>query len=315
MVPKTNREIIEAAAHAVSHLYETEGRSKAYIARVLGVDRGILTKYINEKALVQANVYHPTPSTVKSLKRNKQLIINMLDADATLDEISEKTKLPLGRISRTFRKLDKEIAHHFEAAESRRKNRAEDSRDRQTSGSARDYTGANSLPGEIWKPILGYEKYEVSNLGRVRAWTARYKKPYLLKPNYIPRLNRDYVHLYKDGKRTALSLARLVAHTFVPGYSETANTVNHKDRDTRNNKADNLEWLSQSDNNKHAFKTGKDAVIAHSRNGDFRKIILDGSYEFSTIRALAKFLKVSETQAARYINGECKLDRPIIIIY
>lgn len=48
---------------------------------------------------------------------------------------------------------------------------------------------------------------------------------------------------------------RLVAKCFVPnpnGYSE----VNHLDGNKENNNANNLEWCTRSQNNKHAFRIG-----------------------------------------------------------
>ena len=66
---------------------------------------------------------------------------------------------------------------------------------------------------------------------------------------------RGYVSLsvwWKDKKRycTAHVLVYLVHH----GLLEEGMTVNHKDGNKKNNKADNLEALSFLDNMKHAYK-------------------------------------------------------------
>lgn len=63
------------------------------------------------------------------------------------------------------------------------------------------------------------------------------------------------VDLWKDGKVKTFLVARLVAMTFLPvPYGKL--TVNHIDGDTTNNRADNLEWVTSSENNKHGFETG-----------------------------------------------------------
>lgn len=46
---------------------------------------------------------------------------------------------------------------------------------------------------------------------------------------------------------------RLVAETFIPNPNNLE-TVNHIDLDKKNNNANNLEWLSKSDNLKHFYK-------------------------------------------------------------
>ena len=48
---------------------------------------------------------------------------------------------------------------------------------------------------------------------------------------------------------------RLVAAAFVPGHFE-GTQVNHKDGNKENNHYLNLEWVTQAENNRHAFATG-----------------------------------------------------------
>lgn len=117
---------------------------------------------------------------------------------------------------------------------------------------------------EIWKSVLGFEGYyEVSNIGNVRSCD-RYVKcsrggNYRLWKGKVLRQTkastRGYmqVHLSKKGVISAVYVHRLVAESFLLERNET---VNHIDGDKTNNKLENLEWISYSDNNKHAFELG-----------------------------------------------------------
>jgi hypothetical protein len=57
-----------------------------------------------------------------------------------------------------------------------------------------------------------------------------------------------YVVLADSGVHTRISVHRLVAMAFVPGY-KVGLIVNHKDENTSNNRADNLEWCDYTYNN------------------------------------------------------------------
>lgn len=128
---------------------------------------------------------------------------------------------------------------------------------------------------EIWKDVDGYEGiYQVSNMGRVRSLdrVIRIKEGNKLYERVergkimsqkIQNTGRLQVALRKtiDGKneRTTLYVHRLVAFAFVPGYFEGA-TVNHKDENPLNNKAENLEWMTKAENNvygTHCERAGK----------------------------------------------------------
>ncbi len=113
---------------------------------------------------------------------------------------------------------------------------------------------------EIWRPIYGYEGiYEVSNLGNVKRLVGkRCSKERILKP----KLTKDgyfETALSSAGKYKYIRTHRLVAFAFCSGYHEGLE-VNHKDGNKLNNKADNLEWVTSSENQKHAYATGLQKV-------------------------------------------------------
>ena len=119
---------------------------------------------------------------------------------------------------------------------------------------------------EIWKQIRGLENYfSVSSFGRVRSnerfiekFDGLYKKEAtILKP----RKTRGYFYVMlqiADGEfrfRRNIPVHRLVAQEFCNNRLERKE-VNHKDGNKENNKADNLEWVSRSENICHARAIG-----------------------------------------------------------
>lgn len=72
------------------------------------------------------------------------------------------------------------------------------------------------------------------------------------------RLNRDgysVVELWKENKKTVYAVHRFVAKAFIPN-PENLPCVNHKDGNKANNKVENLEWVTYSQNTIHAFELG-----------------------------------------------------------
>lgn len=97
---------------------------------------------------------------------------------------------------------------------------------------------------EKYLPCKGYPKYEVSNYGNVRN-----------KHTGTVRKQTDrggYKKLRIDNKDIAIH--RLVADAFFDG-DHTNLQVNHIDGDKSNNNLGNLEWVTPSENVKHAFAT------------------------------------------------------------
>lgn len=106
---------------------------------------------------------------------------------------------------------------------------------------------------EIWRPAIDTNyRYEVSNLGNVR----NLKSERILKPvsNACGYLSVR-VHLGDRFKTRSFLIHRLVAIAFIPN-PEWKTEVNHIDGNKRNNRVENLEWCTKSENEKHAHKTG-----------------------------------------------------------
>ena len=103
------------------------------------------------------------------------------------------------------------------------------------------------MTNEIWhKCEVPYTRYEVSNLGRVRnALTGLVLRP--RKHNW----GYQKVILSYQGQRKECTVHNLVATAFVEGWREGLE-VNHKNGVKTDNRAENLEWVTSSENHQHA---------------------------------------------------------------
>lgn len=108
---------------------------------------------------------------------------------------------------------------------------------------------------EDWRPIPGWP-YEASNLGRIRRAApgpnTHVGKVLRFKVN---SRGRPYVLLRNSGRKRAANVGRLVLEAFA-GLCPPEHECNHKDGDPFNNRPDNLEWVTRSENVRHAFENG-----------------------------------------------------------
>jgi hypothetical protein len=107
---------------------------------------------------------------------------------------------------------------------------------------------------EIWKDITGYEGlYQVSNFGNVISFKREGSKGGLLKPI----LSNQYysVNLWKNGTVKMVRLHRLVCNEFKDN-ADCKTQINHIDGNKLNNSESNLEFVSPSENMKHAYSIG-----------------------------------------------------------
>ena len=106
---------------------------------------------------------------------------------------------------------------------------------------------------EIAKTILN-GCFEVTNTGKIYKLTNGTKKEATI--SYTSR-NKKYgvVTYYNNGKQKHQYVHRLIAEAFIPNI-ENKPQINHIDGNTRNNKIDNLEWVTAKENTVHAYRTG-----------------------------------------------------------
>lgn len=110
----------------------------------------------------------------------------------------------------------------------------------------------------MWARIL--DNYEVSDSGMVRnARTGRYIRQFVGRDGYL----RTQI----AGKTRTVH--RLIAHAFVPA-DWGKDVVNHKDGNKQNNNADNLEWVTSSENAAHAYMMNLKERPIGEKNGRSR---------------------------------------------
>ena len=128
---------------------------------------------------------------------------------------------------------------------------------------------------EEWRPVPGYEGlYEVSSFGRIRrpeglsvplkgCKVTRPIKAAIISQHVHEEksksggtVRRSLVTLHKDGRKYTHLVHRLVALAFLPCEQSRRMQVNHIDGNMLNNRLDNLEWLTQEENDYHAIMTG-----------------------------------------------------------
>lgn len=117
---------------------------------------------------------------------------------------------------------------------------------------------------EVWKQIA--PGYEVSTLGRVKSY--RQSKTRIMR--LTPAHGYWVVGLMTNGKQKNFSVHRLVANAFIPN-PDGKPQVNHINGIKTDNRVENLEWVTASENAQHAYdnnlaKSGEDNYLAKLTN-------------------------------------------------
>lgn len=107
---------------------------------------------------------------------------------------------------------------------------------------------SNVYNQEKWSAIDSH--YCVSTLGRIKSIrTGRILKPLKTTTGYY------MIQLSNNGVKKQYKIHRLVASAFIENH-ENKPEVNHIDGNPLNNMVYNLEWVTRSENVKHAYEIG-----------------------------------------------------------
>lgn len=111
-----------------------------------------------------------------------------------------------------------------------------------------------------------------------------------------------YIHigLYGSDGRKNLYVHRLVAEAFIP-KSDPNLEVNHIDGNKANNCMDNLEWVTRSENSKHAFRMGLKKPVDHPCAKPVR--IIETGEVFDSIRSCARAVDGDHKSIQQCLNG------------
>ena len=154
----------------------------------------------------------------------------------------------------------------------------------------------------------GHHCYSITDEGRLYRHSYVDKMGRILKGRWLkPFIDAGGYYVIKL-KRKHRSIHSLVACAFVSNVDNKPQ-INHKDGNKLNNNADNLEWVTGSENSQHAYDTGlrgmaEDNCNAKLSNLDvsrIKELWATGRYTQKEIGAL---FDTAHTNVSRIVNGK-----------
>jgi hypothetical protein len=166
---------------------------------------------------------------------------------------------------------------------------------------------------EVFKKVIGFDNYEISNLGRLKV-NLKYRKYRSYQYKILhPSKDKDgyYRTVITSNKvKKMKNIHRLVAIAFIDN-PENKPCVNHINGIKTDNRVENLEWCTVRENNNHAIKLGlKKPLKGINHNmvklSECDVLNIKNEYCFGNLtqKQLAIKYDISQSQIHRIISGK-----------
>ncbi len=160
------------------------------------------------------------------------------------------------------------------------------------------------------KSILGYEwLYEITNDGLVISLTRnRIIEPTKKRDGYLQ------VKLYKGGVSKMHYVQRLVAIAFIDNPKNKP-FINHKDGIKNNNRYDNLEWVTASENAYHSFRMGLQVSKKDSDHPMAKEVLnLQTGIYYGSLKEACTTTHLKQGTFNAKLTGRCKNNTNFILV-
>jgi hypothetical protein len=153
--------------------------------------------------------------------------------------------------------------------------------------------------------IKGFENYAVDDQGNIFSLPKKTRKGIRILKSTVGKNGYPMLDLCKDGEIKRFLVHRLIAQTLLPNPNNKEQ-VNHINGNKLDNRLENLEWNTRSENQKHAIKIGlrsaKGEKNSQCKITEQEVLYIRNSEEKGSI--LAKKLNISQTTISQIRNGK-----------
>jgi hypothetical protein len=153
--------------------------------------------------------------------------------------------------------------------------------------------------------IKGFENYAVDDQGNIFSLPKKTRKGIRILKSIVGKNGYPMLDLCKDGQIKRFLVHRLIAQTLLPNPNNKEQ-VNHINGNKLDNRLENLEWNTRSENQKHAIKIGlrsaKGEKNSQCKITEQEVLYIRNSEEKGSI--LAKKLNISQTTISQIRNGK-----------